>query len=154
MVSRYSHTPVDSTSTPQSDCPSSPKKSTEEDRPTACLWLTNSDQWLVVSVAVLMVILFAEKWQRLRYIERPQTIVQRADDDIGYRIDLNSATWVELTQLRDIGNVMAHRIVENREESGPFRSVDDLQRVKGIGPKTLEKNRRWLRVEPPQSSGE
>lgn len=152
MVSRHSHTPADLPSTLHTDRPPSQKNPAEENRPTAFLWLTRTDQWLVVSVAVVVVILLAEKWQRLRYIERPQTIVHRVHDDISYQIDLNSATWIELTQLRGIGSVMAHRIVENREEFGPFRSVDDLQRVKGIGPKTLEKNRRWIRVEPLASS--
>jgi len=115
------------------------------------LWLTNRDQWLVVIVSVVVVILLAVKWQNLRYIDRSQIIVQRGGEDIGYRIDLNAATWVELTQLRDVGPVTAKRIVSNREEFGPFSSIDDLQRVKGIGPKTVEKNRRWLRVRAAES---
>ena len=112
------------------------------------LWLTNRDQWLVVIVSVVVVILLAVKWQNLRYIDRSEIIVQRGSEDIGYQIDLNSATWVELTQLRGVGPVTAKLIVSDREEVGPFSSIDDLQRVKGIGPKTVEKNRRWLRVEP------
>lgn len=116
--------------------------------PSSFLWLTNRDQWLVVAVSVIVVILLAVKWQRLRYVDRSEIIVERASEDIGYRIDLNSANWVELTQLRDVGPVTAKKIVSNRDEFGPFSSVDDLQRVKGVGPKTVEKNRRWLRVEP------
>lgn len=97
-------------------------------------------------------ILLAVKWQNLSYVDRSTIIVERANDDIGYRIDLNSATWIELTQLRDVGPVTAKKIVSNRDESGPFSSIDDLQRVKGIGPKTVEKNRRWLRVESEEPS--
>ena len=114
------------------------------------LWLTNRDQWLVVIVSVVVVILLAVKWQNLRYIDRSEIIVQRGSEDIGYQIDLNSATWVELTQLRGVGPVTAKLIVSDREEVGPFSSIDDLQRVKGIGPKTVEKNRRWLRVAQPR----
>lgn len=116
------------------------------------LWLTNRDQWLVVIVSVAVVILLAVKWQNLRYIDRSEVIVQRGSEDIGYQIDLNSATWVELTQLRGVGPVTAKLIVSDREEVGPFSSIDDLTRVKGIGPKTVEKNRRWLRVELEESS--
>lgn len=116
------------------------------------LWLTNRDQWLVVIVSVAVVILLAVKWQNLRYIDRSEVIVQRGSKDIGYQIDLNSATWVELTQLRGVGPVTAKLIVSDREEVGPFSSIDDLTRVKGIGPKTVEKNRRWLRVELEESS--
>lgn len=122
--------------------------------PTSFLWLTNRDQWLVVIVSVVVVILLAVKWQNLRYIDRSEIIVQRGSEDIGYQIDLNSATWVELTQLRGIGPVTAKSIVSDREEVGPFSSVDDLRRVKGIGPKTVEKNRRWLRVRLEQPSAD
>jgi len=49
-------------------------------------------------------------------------------------LDLNAATEAELMTLPGIGPELARRIVEGR----PFRSVDDLARVKGIGPKKLE----------------
>lgn len=120
--------------------------------PSSFLWLTNRDQWLVVIVSVVVVALLAVKWQKLRDIDRSEIIVQRKTEDIGYQIDLNSATWVELTQLRDVGAVTAQAIVTNREEFGSFSSIDDLQRVRGIGPKTVEKNRRWLRVVTEESS--
>ena len=117
-----------------------------ESTPSSFLWLTNRDQWLVVIVSAVVVVLLAVKWQKLRYVDRSEIIVQSGSENIGYKIDLNSATWVELTQLRDVGPVTAQRIVNSREEAGPFSSIDDLQRVDGIGPKTVEKNRRWLRV--------
>lgn len=117
-----------------------------ESTPSSFLWLTNRDQWLVVIVSAVAVVLLAVKWQKLRYVDRSEIIVQSGSENIGYQIDLNSATWVELTQLRDVGPVTAQRIVNSREEAGPFSLIDDLQRVDGIGPKTVEKNRRWLRV--------
>ncbi|MDA1165205.1 MAG: helix-hairpin-helix domain-containing protein [Planctomycetota bacterium] len=120
--------------------------------PSSCLWLTNRDQWLVVVVAVVVVVLLGLKWTQLKHVDRSAIVLQRASEDIGYQIDLNSATWVELTQLRGIGVTYARRIVEDREESGPFSSIDDLQRVRGIGPITVEKNRRWLRVGTPVPS--
>jgi competence protein ComEA len=53
-------------------------------------------------------------------------------------IDLNSATEAELAALPKIGPALAKRIVEDRSVSGPYRSLDDLDRVPGIGPRTIE----------------
>jgi competence ComEA-like helix-hairpin-helix protein len=54
------------------------------------------------------------------------------------RIDINHASAVELTELPGIGPALAARIVAYRAERGPFRAVDDLVAVKGIGPATVE----------------
>jgi competence protein ComEA len=61
-----------------------------------------------------------------------------------FNIDINRAAWPEFTLLPDIGETLARRIVESREKDGPFRSHDDLGRVRGIGSKTLEKLRPYL----------
>ena len=53
-------------------------------------------------------------------------------------IDLNTATAQELELLPGIGPVMAGRIIAYREANGPFTSIDDVENVPGIGPKTLE----------------
>lgn len=55
-------------------------------------------------------------------------------------VDPNSASRDELMRIPGIGEVTALAIIEAR----PFQSVDDLTRVRGIGPKTLEKIRPWL----------
>ena len=49
------------------------------------------------------------------------------------RIDINRAPADELTRLRGIGPSLAQRIVEHRRQHGPFRSVEDLVQVRGIG---------------------
>ena len=61
----------------------------------------------------------------------------------GSLLNLNTATLAELESLPGIGPVLARRIAEAR----PFRSVDDLARVKGIGPRKLEEVRRLVRAE-------
>src|ERR1051326_6650953 len=48
-------------------------------------------------------------------------------------LDLNTATATELDALPGIGPVLAARIVQHRREHGPFRSVDELLSVPGIG---------------------
>lgn len=61
-------------------------------------------------------------------------------------VSLNLATAEELERLPGIGPVLARRIVEDRGRHGQYRRVEDLLRVKGIGPKTVEKLRPYLRV--------
>mgnify|MGYP001026415096 CR=1 FL=1 len=66
----------------------------------------------------------------------------------GGLLDLNRATVAELDALPGIGSVLANRIVEWREREGPFRSVDDLGKVEGIGPALLAKLAPLVTVAP------
>jgi competence protein ComEA len=52
-------------------------------------------------------------------------------------VDLNSADTTALDALPGIGPVLAQRIVDHRAQHGPFRTVDDLLDVPGIGPAVL-----------------
>ena len=65
-----------------------------------------------------------------------QDVVESA---IVAQVNLNSADEETLTNLPGIGPKTATRIHEYRQANGPFKSVDDLLKVKGIGPKVLEK---------------
>lgn len=62
------------------------------------------------------------------------------------RININTATAGELATLHGVGAKTAQAIVDHREMVGRFESVDDLTKVKGIGEKTLAKNRHRLTV--------
>lgn len=53
-------------------------------------------------------------------------------------ININTASAAALTALPGIGDVLAQRIVDYREANGPFRTVAELTKVKGIGEKKLE----------------
>jgi len=53
-------------------------------------------------------------------------------------IDINTADQKELEKLPNIGNKLAEEIVTYREENGPFKSVDELKNVPGIGDKKFE----------------
>jgi competence protein ComEA len=65
-----------------------------------------------------------------------------------FQVDINKAQWPELATLPGVGRTLAERIVQSREETGPFRDTDDLRRVRGIGPRTLESLRPYLRPMP------
>ena len=61
-------------------------------------------------------------------------------------VNINRASEAELTSLHGIGSSKAQAIILYREMFGEFKSVDELVKVKGIGVKTIEKNRTRLKV--------
>ena len=61
-------------------------------------------------------------------------------------VNLNTATSEELQLVPGIGPVTAEKILQMRKAYGPFKSVDDLLAIKGIGQKRLEKMRKYLTV--------
>ena len=77
---------------------------------------------------------------------RPSPRAVRALRD-GQRLDLNEANAADLELLPGIGPSLALRIVRDRLAQGAFGAVDDLLRVRGIGPATLAKLRPLLYVE-------
>ena len=54
-------------------------------------------------------------------------------------VNINTAVKQELMALPKIGPLTAERIIRFRDDFGPFQSIDDLAKIKGIGPKTLER---------------
>lgn len=71
--------------------------------------------------------------------------------DTSAKLDLNTASIDELQRLPKIGPKMAQRIVEFRRQYGPFRKLDDLQQVKGIGEKTLQILKPYIKISLPDS---
>ena len=76
-------------------------------------------------------------------------VSKKKDSPAGELIDLNTATAKEFERLSGIGPQIAGRIVAYREQHGAFKRVDDLTKVRGIGPKTLERLRPHLRMSTP-----
>lgn len=68
--------------------------------------------------------------------------------DTEHPLDLNAATEEELDLLPGIGEVLAGRIVQYREEHGPFQSPEDLLNVDGIGESTLADIRDRIIITP------
>lgn len=75
--------------------------------------------------------------------------LQHADPpDLFYYLDrpvnVNLADSLELQLLPGVGPVLAQRIIDYRQQHGTFRSAEDLDKIYGIGPKTVQKIRHYL----------
>lgn len=86
-------------------------------------------------------------------IESTDSIVEHLDpNDVPparLQLDLNSATIDQLNLLPNIGPTLAKRIIEYRDQNGPYESLKDLDNVKGIGPKTIDRIEEWVIVSAP-----
>ena len=67
-------------------------------------------------------------------------------------INLNTASAADLENLPGVGAKMAERIVEYRQKNGPFKKIEDLMNVKGIGEKNFLKLKARLTVGAPKAS--
>jgi len=110
------------------------------------MWLTQNQRvTLAVLGALALAALSILWWQRqkptLTIVVAP-ALVQAAQWDaalaLARQVDVNTATVVELERLPGIGPSLARRIVEDRVAHGPFQRLEELQRVKGIGPQTYD----------------
>ena len=61
-------------------------------------------------------------------------------------ININTANSEELQQVPGIGPATAEKILQMRKSYGPFKNVDDLLAIKGLGRKRLDKMRKYLTV--------
>jgi len=62
-------------------------------------------------------------------------------------ININVAGAEELVALKQVGAKLAERIVKYREEKGPFKTVEDITNVPGVGQKILQLNKGSMTVE-------
>ncbi len=100
----------------------------------------------MLSHPVLAAPCFDNAQSAYNYLLAQETAQSQARDQSS--ININRATEAELTSLHGIGSSKAQAIILYREMFGGFKSVDELTKVKGIGAKTVEKNRSRLRVSP------
>jgi competence ComEA-like helix-hairpin-helix protein len=64
-------------------------------------------------------------------------------------VNLNTANSDQLQQVPGIGPATADKILQMRKSYGSFKSVNDLMAIRGIGPKRLDKMRKYLTVTRP-----
>jgi competence protein ComEA len=65
-------------------------------------------------------------------------------------VDLNTASMADLEGLPGIGRQTAQRIVEHRQKNGPFKKIEELMNVKGIGEKSFLRLKPLITVAPPK----
>ena len=73
-------------------------------------------------------------------------IPREGEEQSSQKIDINRAELWLLEALPGIGEVLAQRIVDYRSENGPFRRIEDLLQVSGIGPATFENIKDYITV--------
>lgn len=78
------------------------------------------------------------------WLVRPTDPTTASTARTGFRVDLNRADAATLQLLPGIGARLADRVLAHRRDVGPFTSVDDLQAVSGVGPKTVERLRPYV----------
>ena len=102
------------------------------------LGLSRGDvRFALVCGAAILLLMLAHWAQRVIDGRRLVEIDRLPVKTYEFRLDINAATWVEWMQLEGVGEVLARRIVADRDEHGPFAGIDDVSRVSGVGPKTL-----------------
>lgn len=119
------------------------KQQPRENRPR--LWINVRDQGSLLALVASLLVLMASYWcylgghrGKLVDIDRAPPLVAR------FQVDVNRADWPELIQLPGMGETLARRLIVDRARNGPFQSVDDLDRIPGIGPRTLERLRPYV----------
>lgn len=98
------------------------------------------------SVAAFRVLADQAREQGLNLWAHPEMIgvrVHRSEEveeepEPEFPININTATAQELTALPGIGPARAEAIVAHREQHGAYRRIEDLERIRGIGPRTID----------------
>jgi competence protein ComEA len=116
------------------------------------LFLRPREQSTVAALGVGALALMAAIWWRHGGPRGDVIDIDRAPPRVAkFQVDVNKAEWPELIQLPSVGRTLAERLVIEREQNGAFRDVDDLRRVSGIGPRTLERIKPYLLPIPKES---
>ncbi|MEO2000670.1 MAG: helix-hairpin-helix domain-containing protein [Pirellulales bacterium] len=93
----------------------------------------------VIGLATLAIWLTFSRQRLVDFFHPPERTIR-------FNLDINTAPQTELSLLPGIGPTMASRIIEIRQQRGPFKSVDDLIHVPGIGKITLQEMRPFIRT--------
>ncbi|KAA5545527.1 helix-hairpin-helix domain-containing protein [Roseiconus nitratireducens] len=133
------------------EAPSSPRLVGDESRhkETAPLWEESAVAPALlrgsVQTALRCLVLLAILAMVTTGLIRLRTVPPKAADPPVFRLDINQAGVQEWMLMPGIGPTMARRIIADRQSRGPFRSVEDLARVTGIGDKTIAQVRPYCR---------
>ena len=118
--------------------------------------IARTEQVALVLLALALVAGVA--WRMIDYWrvgEEPLEIVAPADGP-ALRINVNAAQWAELSMVPGLGPKLSKAIIAARDarHGKPFRSLEELKEVRGIGDKMLEKLRPYLTLDETGAEGE
>ena len=85
-----------------------------------------------------------DRIQAPKSVKRAVSPVQAQHVSSANKISLNQASVDQLQQLQGVGLKKAQAIVAYRQKQGPFKTIDELQQVRGIGPAIFAKNKTRL----------
>ena len=99
--------------------------------------------WKAVTFLVILILVGSGFWGLRRFapavfLGKPDLIAVPSTPEF---ININTASIEEIHDLLNIDEQMAQKIIDHREQYGEFNSIDDLESVKGLDAKTLEKLR-------------
>jgi competence protein ComEA len=118
----------------------------ENKAPNRSWWLRRADQCVLAAILGAALVAIAGYWlARGGYRGELIEFDNAPPLEARFQVDLNTADWSEIAALPEIGETLARRIVAARDANGPFRSFDELDQVPGIGPRTIEDIRPYLR---------
>lgn len=115
--------------------------------------MKNPFQIILCVLACLFFIATIGLYIRINYsrnpvsVERGSVFIQSVDGAASYKVNINTADLEQLTDLPQIGPVLAQRILDYRQAHGAFQSITDLMHVSGIGDTRLKLISDYITVE-------
>jgi competence protein ComEA len=130
--------------------PPSPSPPTRKAGAPPPYWLLRQTEQATAAILIAAGLLSVIGWWIAQGGARGRTveIEQAAPQSARFQVDINKAEWPELATLPGVGRKLAERIVQSRAQDGPYTELDDLRRVRGIGARTLDALRPYLRPMP------
>jgi len=103
---------------------------------------------------IIIFIAFTYQWPKTESVPQPLVAMPQKTDELKCTINPNNTSWASLARLPGFGPQKAKNLIEYRQQykaannqKEPFSCADDLQMVKGIGPKTVDKIRKYITFE-------
>lgn len=78
--------------------------------------------------------------------ENGDNVIEKTPDSNNFKVNINTGGVEELKTLPGVGDSLAQKIINYRNENGKFKTVDDLKNVSGIGEKKFESMKKYVKI--------
>ena len=108
-------------------------------------WFTKEEKRALIFIFVCLFLgIFSSFCFKNRLLEK-RTPLSREEKELIYpQVDINSANFSQLLALPGIGPSLAEAILEYRKENGPFKEINQLLKIKGIGSQKLQEISKYI----------